>query len=68
MATISTDSLTQLFNKCQRLKKLSLEHVPVDDEVLEALSGNKDLEVINFAMATGIDVSGLIYLLGNCRK
>ncbi|XP_044754579.1 S-phase kinase-associated protein 2 [Coccinella septempunctata] len=68
MASISTESLIDLFNKCTRLKKLSLEHVPLNDAVLEALAGNKDLEVINFAMATGIAVPGLQYLLRNCRK
>ncbi|KAK9871829.1 hypothetical protein WA026_014285 [Henosepilachna vigintioctopunctata] len=68
MAYISTDSLISLFNKCQRLKKLSLEHVPVNDEVLEALAGNKDLEIINLAMATGIKEPGLQYLFRNCRK
>ncbi|KAL3268145.1 hypothetical protein HHI36_007273 [Cryptolaemus montrouzieri] len=68
MAHISPESLKVLFNKCQRLKKLSLEHVPVNSEVLEALAGNKDLEIINFAMATGIREQGLQYLLRNCRK
>lgn len=68
MAEISKESLIDLFNKCQRLKKLSLEHVSVNDTVLEALAGNRDLEVINFAMAIGIAVPGLQYLLRNCRK
>lgn len=68
MANISTSSLTQLFGKCKRLKKLSLENVPVNDDVLIALSGNKDIEIINFAMSTGIRETGLKYLLTNCRR
>ncbi|XP_018567474.1 S-phase kinase-associated protein 2 [Anoplophora glabripennis] len=68
MAYISPESLAMLFGKCRRLKKLSLENVPVNDDVLIALSGNKDIEVINFAMSTGIQEDGLKYLLTNCRK
>lgn len=68
MASISKETLTELFSKCDRIKKLSLELVPVDDEVLLALSRNKDIEVINFAMAEGLCEEGLTYLLTNCRK
>ncbi|KAJ8920214.1 hypothetical protein NQ315_011875 [Exocentrus adspersus] len=68
MAYICTDTLALLFSKCRRLKKLSLENVPVNDDVLIALSGNRDIEVINFALSTGIREDGLKYLLTNCRK
>ncbi|XP_063921795.1 S-phase kinase-associated protein 2 [Zophobas morio] len=68
MATIAPSSLTIIFNKCRRLKKLSLETVPVSDNVLVALSANKDLEVLNLAMASGINVGGLKALLTHCRK
>nr|CAI5830987.1 unnamed protein product [Callosobruchus analis] len=68
MATLCTDSLTVLLTKCNRLKKLSLENVPVNDTVLIALSANRDIEVINFAMCMGIMEDGLKYLLTNCRK
>lgn len=67
MAHISTDSLRELFNKCDRLKKLSLENVPVNDNVLIALSANKDIEVINFTMCFGLHINGLRSLLTNCR-
>lgn len=68
MAEITKQTLTELLRKCQRLKKISLEHVPVDDGVLEALSGNKDIEVINLAMAEGITTEGMTFLLSNCKK
>ncbi|XP_023019866.1 S-phase kinase-associated protein 2 [Leptinotarsa decemlineata] len=68
MSFISTASLVMLFGKCRRLKKLSLENVPVNDDVLIALSANRDIEVINFAMVTGMMEDGLKYLLTNCRK
>lgn len=68
MAHISATSLTMLFNKCRRLKKLSLEHVNVDDEVLIALSKNKELEILNLAMADGLQHDGISHLLTNCKK
>ncbi|KAG5864594.1 hypothetical protein JTB14_013948 [Gonioctena quinquepunctata] len=46
MSFISSSSLVALFGKCKRLKKLSLENVPVNDDVLIALSSNKDIEQI----------------------
>ncbi|EFA10811.2 S-phase kinase-associated protein 2 [Tribolium castaneum] len=68
MASVSPSSLVTIFNQCRRLKKLSLESVPIDDNVLVALSANRELEVLNLAMASGIGVEGLRYLLTNCRK
>ncbi|XP_066157291.1 S-phase kinase-associated protein 2 [Euwallacea fornicatus] len=68
MAYISKPSLVELFKKCRRLKKLSLENIPLNDEVLVALSANKDIEVINFAMCSGIYEDGLKHLLTNCRQ
>ncbi|CAG9819243.1 unnamed protein product [Phaedon cochleariae] len=68
MSFISPQSLTILFSMCRRLKKLSLENVPVNDDVLIALSANKDIEVVNFAMVTGMMDDGLHYFLKNCRK
>ncbi|CAH1973859.1 unnamed protein product [Acanthoscelides obtectus] len=68
MASICTESLTVLLSKCNRLKKLSLENVAVNDAALIALSANKDLEVINMAMCQGVMEDGLKYLLTNCRN
>ncbi|KAF5306975.1 hypothetical protein FQR65_LT07197 [Abscondita terminalis] len=68
MAHISTDCLTILLSKCRRLKKLSLEHIEVNDDALFALSKNKELEILNLAMANGLEQKGLTYLLTNCRK
>lgn len=68
MAEVSTRTLTDLLSKCSRLKKISLEHVPVNDEVLSVLSLSKDIEVINFAMVSGITKEGIAFLLKNCKK
>ncbi|CAG9828950.1 unnamed protein product [Diabrotica balteata] len=68
MSYITCESLVIIFNKCRRLKKLNLEHVEVNDDVLIALSANKDIEVLNLSMSLGIEEDGLKYLLTNCRK
>lgn len=68
MASISKQSLTELFLKCDRLKKVSLELVPVDAEVMCALSQNKNIEVLNLTMVEGLDETGFQYLLNSCRK
>ncbi|CAG9764742.1 unnamed protein product [Ceutorhynchus assimilis] len=68
MSNISIETLILLFYKCRRLKKLSLENVPLNDEVLIALSASKDIEVINFSMCRGIQENGLKHLLTNCRQ
>ncbi|XP_050314237.1 S-phase kinase-associated protein 2 isoform X2 [Anthonomus grandis grandis] len=67
MSTISCESLIVVFNKCRKLKKISLENIRLNDEVLLALSANTCLEVVNLAMASGIKEDGLKYLLTNCK-
>lgn len=68
MVNISCDSLVELFKRCNRLKKLSLEHVKVNENVLSALSLSKNLEILNLAMVEGINEKGLRYLLSNCQN
>lgn len=47
---------------------MSLESVTVNSRVLMTLSENRQLEVLNLAMATGIQVEGIQPLLKNCKK
>ncbi|XP_031620766.1 S-phase kinase-associated protein 2 [Contarinia nasturtii] len=67
MAVISTDSLVQLFTKCRQLRKLSLEHVPVNDAVCKAIAQNRKLEVLNLSMCTGINPYGVKKILGSLK-
>lgn len=67
MAVISTDALVQLFSKCRQLRKLSLEHVPVDDAVCKVLAQNRKLEVLNLAMCTGLTTYGTRKLLHSLK-
>lgn len=68
MASISKQTLTELFLKCDRLKKVSLELVNVDAEVMFALSQNSNIEVLNLTMVEGLDETGFRYLLSSCKK
>lgn len=63
MTTISPDALMQLFSKCRQLRKLSLEHVHVNDAACKALAQNRKLEVLNLAMCTGLTTYGLRKML-----
>lgn len=67
MSVISTDSLIQIFSKCRQLRKLSLEHVPVNDAVCKALAQNRKLEVLNLAMSTGLTPYGIKKILGSLK-
>lgn len=55
MATIAKPDLKLLLSRCRKLKKLSLEHVPIDIDICKELSCNKNLEVLNLTMCEGID-------------
>ncbi|KAF5298188.1 hypothetical protein FQA39_LY02612 [Lamprigera yunnana] len=68
MAYISPTSLCTIFNKCCRLKKLSLENVYVNNSVLIGLSKSTNLEILNLAMTEGLEKQGLSYLFTNCLK
>lgn len=68
MSVISTESAVQLFSKCRQLRKLSLEHVPVNDAVCKALAQNRKLEVLNLAMSTGITTYGIRKLLSSLKQ
>lgn len=67
MATISTGSLVELLSHCRHLKKLSLEHVPVSDQVCKQIAINKHLEVLNLAMTTGITRYGARKMLSSLK-
>lgn len=67
MAIIPIGTLVQLFSKCRQLRKLSLEHVPINDAVCKALALNRKLEVLNLAMCTGITTYGIRKLLNSLK-
>jgi len=68
MSSISTQGLCEIFNTCQSLKKLSLEHCSVDEQVCELLGKNEKLEVLNMSMCYGVSEAGLKWIAEGCRK
>lgn len=67
MATVSAGSLVELLSHCRYLKKLSLEHVPINDQVCKQIAANKHLEVLNLAMTNGITHYGARKMLGSLK-
>lgn len=68
MAVISKASLKLFLSKCRRLKKLSLEHIPLDAGILKEISENKDLESLNMTMCEGIETNSLKTVLTNLKN
>lgn len=68
MAVISKPSLKLFLSKCRRLKKLSLEHIPLDAGILNEISENKDLESLNMTMCEGIEANSLKTVLINLKN
>lgn len=55
MVVITKPSLKSLLSRCRQLKKLSLEHIPINDEICDEIAKNKDLEALNLAMVSGLE-------------
>lgn len=68
LASIDTTSLAQLLKTCRLLKKLSLEHVPVDTNVCKEIAECRDLEVLNLAMCEGLNQESVIILMANLQS
>lgn len=55
MIYITKPSLKMLLSRCRELKKLSLEHVPINDEICYEIAKNVNLEALNMAMCLGLE-------------
>ncbi|XP_073815092.1 S-phase kinase-associated protein 2 isoform X2 [Musca autumnalis] len=55
MVTITKPSLKMLLARCRQLKKLSLEHVALNDEICNEIAKNTGLEALNLAMCSGLE-------------
>ncbi|XP_061392741.1 probable serine/threonine-protein kinase DDB_G0267686 [Musca vetustissima] len=55
MITITKPSLKMLLTRCRQLKKLSLEHVALNDEICNEIAKNTGLEALNLAMCSGLE-------------
>lgn len=68
MASITTQGLLELFSRCRLLKKLSLEHVEVNEAVCKELANNKQMEVLNLAMCRGITAYGIRKIVRSMKR
>ncbi|XP_075148098.1 S-phase kinase-associated protein 2 isoform X2 [Haematobia irritans] len=55
MITITKPSLKMLLSRCRQLKKLSLEHVALNDDICNEIAKNTNLEALNLAMCSGLE-------------
>ncbi|XP_013097530.1 S-phase kinase-associated protein 2 isoform X2 [Stomoxys calcitrans] len=55
MITITKPSLKMLLSRCRQLKKLSLEHVALNDDICNDIAKNTGLEALNLAMCSGLE-------------
>ncbi|XP_036323775.1 S-phase kinase-associated protein 2 isoform X2 [Rhagoletis pomonella] len=55
MVSVTKPSLKMLLSRCRQLKKLSLEHVPINDEICNEIAKNANLEALNLAMCIGLE-------------
>jgi len=65
MSTISVQGLYDLLSKCRKLKKLSLEHVLLDERVCQEIAKNWELESLNLTMAGGLTADGISVMFEN---
>lgn len=68
MADVSAPALAQLLSCCRQLKKLSLEHVPVDQAICMQIGLNVGMEVLNLTMCDGLEAAGLSLMLTALHK
>ncbi|ALC46051.1 Skp2 [Drosophila busckii] len=68
LATISLDSLQILMAHCRQLRKLSLEHVELNDEICQEIAQNKTLETLNLSMAVGLTAHSVRQLMESLPK
>ncbi|EDW80674.1 uncharacterized protein Dwil_GK11443 [Drosophila willistoni] len=59
LASISQNSLQTLLAHCRQLKKLSLEHAELNDDVCLEISKNKSLETLNLSMSSGLTANSV---------
>ncbi|XP_064477118.1 S-phase kinase-associated protein 2-like [Ornithodoros turicata] len=68
MAVITVCTLKQVFAACTQLRKLSLEHCTVDDQVCQLLSNNKNLDSLNMSMCNGVTAVGVSDIARACHR
>lgn len=68
MTTITKPSLKMLLSRCRQLKKLSLEHIPINDEICNEIAKNVNLEALNLAMCAGLEAWSVRALMSSLNN
>lgn len=68
MCAISTSALELLLSKCRKLKKLSLEHVKINDSVCLQISHNENIDSLNLTMCEGITPAGVLVIVTRLKN
>lgn len=68
LASISQRALYILFSQCRQLRKLSLEHIEVNDTICFEISQNTLLETLNLSMASGLTDVGVRQMMSSLTK
>lgn len=68
MANICRSALLELLQHCRQLRKLSLEHLAVDTRICVQIASNRELEVLNLTMASGLTAFDMRMMFGHLNK
>lgn len=68
LASISLTSMQTLLGHCRQLRKLSLEHADLNDEICFEIAQNTSLETLNLSMATGLNASSVRQMMESLTK
>ncbi|XP_034486394.1 S-phase kinase-associated protein 2 [Drosophila innubila] len=68
LASISLSSLHTLLAHCRQLKKLSLEHADLNDDICFEIAQNTSLETLNLSMANGLNANCVRQMMESLTK
>ncbi|CAG5135225.1 unnamed protein product, partial [Candidula unifasciata] len=69
MANVRTSLLESMLQFCPKLCKISLENIPVSEQLLLNLAfSSPNLETLNLCMCEGVTSKGLGYIFENCTS
>lgn len=68
MSHFKEDQLSSLLYNCKKLQNISLEGCKVNQAILGAISLNKNLEILNLALAVGLNHSSIELITRQCQN
>lgn len=67
MAEVSVENLSDIFEVCTKLRKISLEFLAVNEKVFVKVAQNHDLDTLNLSMCKGVNEKCLMLLSSQCK-